>query len=62
MLQYYKENYREYIELIIAMELGFDCDYFKVSKEKQDEMFYNFLDGIESSICDMNVLEKYFRA
>ena len=44
MLQYYKENYREYIELIIAMELGFDCDYFKVSKEKQDEMFYNFLD------------------
>lgn len=58
-VKHYRNNYKEYIELVIAMELGSDCNYFKMSEEEKEEAYQYYM-SCNSSVFDVELLDKCF--
>ena len=60
LVQFFKDNYDKYIELIITMELGDDCEYFKSDLETRDKMRQNYMRTDDASMFDLDTLIEMF--
>lgn len=60
LIQFFEANYDKYIELIIAMELGNDCEYFKSDLETRDQMRQNYMRNDHASMFDLDTLIEMF--
>lgn len=58
-VKYFKNNYREYLELVIAMELGLSCKYFQLSQKEKDELYYKYMKS-DNTIFDTCLLLEIF--